>query len=101
MDDDDCQFVVTEPVAAIVNQRVRQHSGRSRQGDPVRNRQMIPSNVVRWSFHGRPRRPASCGITVSRTSHNSSLATRYDKYAVTFLGGFTLAMVILTHRANH
>lgn len=25
MDDDDCQFVVTEPVAAIVNQRVRQH----------------------------------------------------------------------------
>lgn len=24
MDDDDCQFVVTEPVAAIVNQRVRQ-----------------------------------------------------------------------------
>ena len=26
MDDDDCQFVVTEPVAAIVNQRVRQQA---------------------------------------------------------------------------
>lgn len=27
------------------------------------------------------------------------VATRYDKYAVTYLGGVTLAMVILTHRA--
>ncbi len=29
------------------------------------------------------------------------LATRYDKYAVTYLGGFLLGMVILTHRAKH
>ena len=37
----------------------------------------------------------------SRVKQWRGLATRYDKYAVTFLGGFTLAMVILTHRANH
>jgi len=29
------------------------------------------------------------------------LATRYDKYAVTYLGGILLGMVILTHQANH
>lgn len=28
------------------------------------------------------------------------LATRYDKYAVTYLGGVFLAMLILTHRAT-
>ncbi len=28
------------------------------------------------------------------------LATRYDKYAVTYLGGVLLAMLILTHRAR-
>ena len=28
------------------------------------------------------------------------LATRYDKYAVTYLGGFLLGTVILTHRAR-
>lgn len=28
------------------------------------------------------------------------LATRYDKYAVTYLGGFLLATLILTHRAR-
>ena len=27
-------------------------------------------------------------------------ATRYDTYAVTYLGGFLLGMVILTHRAD-
>ena len=37
----------------------------------------------------------------SRVKQWRGLATRYDKYAVTYLGGFTLAMVILTHRANH
>lgn len=29
------------------------------------------------------------------------LATRYDKYAVTYLGGIFLATIILTHRATH
>lgn len=37
----------------------------------------------------------------SRAKQWRALATRYDKYAVTYLGGFTLAMAILTHRANH
>jgi putative transposase len=37
----------------------------------------------------------------SRVKQWRGLATRYDKYAVTYLGGFTLGMVILTHRANH
>lgn len=29
------------------------------------------------------------------------IATRYDKYAVTYLGGVLLAMLILTHRARN
>jgi putative transposase len=29
------------------------------------------------------------------------LATRYDKYAVTYLGGVVLGLIILTHRAKH
>jgi transposase len=29
------------------------------------------------------------------------LATRYDKYAVTYLGGVLLGLIILTHRAKH
>ena len=37
----------------------------------------------------------------SRVKQWRGLATRYDKYAVTYLGGFLLAMVILTHRADH
>jgi putative transposase len=37
----------------------------------------------------------------SRVKQWRGLATRYDKYAVTYLGGFVLGMVILTHRANH
>jgi putative transposase len=37
----------------------------------------------------------------SRVKQWRGLATRYDKYAVTYLGGFTLGMVILTHRASH
>ena len=37
----------------------------------------------------------------SRVKQRRGLATRYDKYAVTYLGGVLLAMVILTHRANH
>jgi len=37
----------------------------------------------------------------SRVKQWRGLATRYDKYAVTYLGGFLLGMVILTHRANH
>lgn len=36
---------------------------------------MIPSSVKRWSLHGRPGRRASCGVTGSRTIHNSSLTT--------------------------
>nr|WP_246297106.1 IS5 family transposase [Janibacter cremeus] len=35
----------------------------------------------------------------SRAKQWRGLATRYDKYAVTYLGGVLLAMVILTHRA--
>ena len=34
----------------------------------------------------------------SRVKQWRGLATRYDKYAVTYLGGFLLGMVILTHR---
>ena len=30
-----------------------------------------------------------------------ALATRYDKYAVTYLGGVLLGMTILTYRAKH
>lgn len=30
-----------------------------------------------------------------------ALATRYDKYAVTYLGGILLGLTILTHRAKH
>lgn len=37
----------------------------------------------------------------SRVKQWRGLATRYDKYAVTYLGGVLLGMVILTHRANH
>jgi putative transposase len=37
----------------------------------------------------------------NRVKQWRGLATRYDKYAVTYLGGFLLGMVILTHRANH
>ena len=37
----------------------------------------------------------------SRVKQWRGLATRYDKYAVTYLGGILLGMVILTHRANH
>ena len=29
------------------------------------------------------------------------LATRYDKYAVTYLGGVLLGLIVLTHRAKH
>ena len=37
----------------------------------------------------------------SRSKQWRGIATRYDKYAVTYLGGFLLGMVILTHRADH
>ena len=37
----------------------------------------------------------------SRVKQWRGLATRYDKYAVTYLGGVLLGMVILTHRADH
>ena len=37
----------------------------------------------------------------SRVKQWRGLATRYDKYAVTYLGGVLLGMVILTHHANH
>lgn len=36
----------------------------------------------------------------SRIKQWRGLATRYDKYAVTYLGGFLLATLILTHRAR-
>lgn len=36
----------------------------------------------------------------SRFKQWRGLATRYDKYAVTYLGGVLLGMVILTHRAR-
>ena len=37
----------------------------------------------------------------NRVKQWRGLATRYDKYAVTYLGGVLLAMVILTHQAHH
>jgi transposase len=37
----------------------------------------------------------------SRVKQWRGLATRYDKYAVTYLGGVLLGMVILPHQANH
>lgn len=41
--------------------------------------------------------------TVERSFNRSKqwrgLATRYDKYAVTYLGGVLLSMIVLTHRA--
>jgi len=54
--------------------------GRSRHGEPVRNRRTMPSNVRRWSFHGppgarAPGRPETRDSTGSRTSHNSSEIT--------------------------
>lgn len=49
-------------------------SGRSRHGDPVRYRQIMPSNVRRWSFHGRPRRRLE-GIDGSISDHKSSETT--------------------------
>lgn len=36
----------------------------------------------------------------NRTKQWRGLATRYDKYAVTYLGGVLLAMAILTYRAK-
>ena len=36
----------------------------------------------------------------SRFKQWRGLATRYDKYAVTYLGGVTLGMIILTYRAK-
>lgn len=36
----------------------------------------------------------------NRLKHWRGLATRYDKYAVTYLGGVLLAMAILTYRAT-
>ena len=53
-----------------------------------------------------PSRPRRWGRNVVELNFNDvkqwrGLATRYDKYAVTYLGGFLLGMVILTHRANH
>lgn len=36
----------------------------------------------------------------SRIKQWRGLATRYDKYVVTYLGGFLLATLILTHRAR-
>lgn len=36
----------------------------------------------------------------SRIKQWRGLATRYDKYAVTYLGGVLLGMIILTHRAK-
>ncbi len=35
----------------------------------------MPSKVRRWSFHGRPGRPATPGSTGSRRAHNSSEIT--------------------------
>ncbi len=50
-------------------------SGRSRHGDPVRCRQIMPSKVRRWSFHGRPPRRRPEGITGSISTHKSSETT--------------------------
>jgi hypothetical protein len=48
-------------------------AGTSRHGDPVRNRQQIPSIAVRWSFHGRPPFGPDLGINGSIRAHISSL----------------------------
>lgn len=37
----------------------------------------------------------------SRFKQWRGLATRYDKYAVTYLGGVLLGLIVLTHRAHH
>lgn len=39
--------------------------------------------------------------TFARLKQWRGLATRYDKYAVTYLGGVLLAMIILNHRAKN
>lgn len=36
----------------------------------------------------------------ARFTQRRGLATRYDKYAVAYLGGALLGMIILTHRAK-
>ena len=51
-------------------------AGRSRHGDPVRNRQMIASTTSRWSVHRPPRRGARSGSNGSRRAHISSVSTR-------------------------
>lgn len=42
--------------------------------------------------------PTSSG---SRAGHWRGIATRYDKYALSYLGGVTLAAIIIYHRVHN